>query len=266
MGSNYTTPYEVRLACRGNNLSGFASRALGGYLCVNAVMMDRQYADDFLQFCKNNPRSCPLLAVLPPGVTECPDLARDLDIRTDLGSYDILRNGEVEEQRNEVTCLFQDDMVTFLTGSSVSFDGLLIEKGLAPEFGPCIQITSRQCRPSGPFKTPMAVTLRIFSPDKVEPVWNFTARFPKCHGAPLGKNIADELGIEDPDLDFRGRPVDSTVQGDRLYWACGITPSLAAQQARLPFMISYTPGHALMTDIPTESLAEEIPDEPPPAT
>ena len=53
---------------------------------------------------------------------------------------------------------------------------------------------------------------------------------------------------------FQGTRYRSPEGTDRLYWACGVTPSLAAQQARLPLALSYTPGHALITDIPTESL------------
>ncbi|MDE2890538.1 MAG: DUF1445 domain-containing protein [Gemmatimonadota bacterium] len=252
----FQSPLEVRLACRRNALKTVASRALSGYLCVNVVMMDEAYAAEFEEFCRSNPKPCPLLAVMPAGRTDCPEFARSLDIRTDLGSYDVIRDGVVVEQRRDVASLFSDGMVTFLIGSSVSFDGLLVEKGYQPAFGPCIQLTGLDCEPEGRFRSKMAVTMRSFRPDRCDAVWEYTSHFPACHGAPLGRNNGRELGIPDLDATISGNPIEVPDGTDRLYWACGVTPSLAAQQARLPFALSYTPGHALITDIPTESLYE----------
>ena len=252
----FRSPVEVRLACRRNALKTVASRALSGYLCVNVVMMDEAYAAEFEKFCRANPKPCPLLAVMPAGRTDCPEFARSLDIRTDLGSYDVIREGVVVEQRRDVASLFSDGMVTFLIGSSVSFDGLLVEKGYEPAFGPCIQLTDLDCEPKGRFRSKMAVTMRSFLPDLCDTVWEYTSHFPACHGAPLGRNNGRELGIPDLNATISGNPIEVPQGTDRLYWACGVTPSLAAQQARLPFALSYTPGHALITDIPTESLYE----------
>ena len=126
----FKTPLDVRLACRSNELAGFASKALPGYLCVNVAFLDVDYANDFEAFCRANPKPCPLIARMAPGQTDCPEFASDLDIRTDLGSYDIVRHGEVSELRKEIVDLFDDRMVTFLIGSSVSFDGLLAEKAI----------------------------------------------------------------------------------------------------------------------------------------
>ncbi len=250
----FRSPLEVRLACRRNALKTVASRALSGYLCVNVVMMDKAYAAEFEGFCRANPKPCPLLAVMPAGRTDCPDFARGLDIRTDLGSYGVIREGVVVEQRRDVVSLFSGGMVTFLIGSSVSFDGLLVEKGYKPSFGPCIQLTDLDCEPMGRFRSKMAVTMRSFLPDRCDAVWEYTSHFPACHGAPLGRNNGRELGIPDLDATISGNPIEVPKGTDRLYWACGVTPSLAAQQARLPLALSYTPGHAMITDIPTESL------------
>lgn len=252
--TSFTSPLQVRLACRENWLTTVASRALPGYLCVNVVMMGREYAGEFEAFCRANPKPCPLLKVTSAGQSDCPEFAEGLDIRTDLGSYDILRGGEVVEQRKEVADLFEDRTVTFLIGSSVSFDGLLAEKGYKPAFGPCIQLTGLDCEPVGIFKGKIAVTLRSFASEVTDAVWEYTSHFPQCHGAPLGKNNADDLGIRDPDLTISGRQIEVPEGTDRLYWACGVTPSLVAQQARLPLVLSYTPGHALITDVPTERL------------
>ena len=117
-------------------------------------------------------------------------------------------------------------------------------------------MTQIDCKPVGPFKGKMAVTIRAFDPTITDAVWEYTSHFPKCHGAPVGKNNAEELGIPELNVNWMGQAFKIPQGTDRLYWACGITPSMVAQQAKLPFMISYTAGHALMTDIPTESLYE----------
>jgi len=256
MDTHFESSKEVRLACRNNRLTGFASRALPGYLCVNVVFLDQDYADDFADFCGANPKPCPLLNRSAPGAVDCPGFAQDLDIRTDLGSYDVIRHGAVVEQRKDIVDLFDERTVVFLIGSSVSFDGLLIERGFKPLFGPTIQLTGMDCVPVGVFKGKMAVTVRAFDPQLSDEIWEYTSHFPTCHGAPVGKNNWQELGIEERDVNMRGIRFDVPAGTDRLYWACGITPSIVAQQAKLPFMISYTSGHALITDVPTESLYE----------
>ena len=255
--ATFASPLQVRKACRENRLDRFASRALPGFLCVNVVFMNKEYAEEFGEFCRANPKPCPLLHTFNVGQTDCPEFAEELDIRTDLGKYDVIRDGQVVEQRTEIVDLFDDETVTFLIGSSVSFDGLLLQKGFKAAFGPCIQITDVDCITVGQFAGKMAVTLRSFDPEVVDDVWEFTSHFPQCHGEPVGKNNGAELGIEDLDQNMDGKPIAVPEGTDRLYWACGITPSIVAQQARLPFMISYTPGHAMITDIPTESLYRE---------
>ena len=254
--SQFKTPLDVRMACRENRIEGFASRTLPGYLCVNVVFLNQKYAKDFAAFCHANPKPCPLLKQFEPSQTDNAEYAQNLDIRTDLGSYDVIQHGKVTQQRQDIIDLFDDETVTFLIGSSVSFDGLLIKKGYQPAFGPTIQMTQIDCKPVGPFKGKMAVTIRAFDPTITDAVWEYTSHFPKCHGAPVGKNNAEELGIPELNVNWMGQAFKIPQGTDRLYWACGITPSMVAQQAKLPFMISYTAGHALMTDIPTESLYE----------
>ena len=89
--THFKTPYEVRLACRDNRLNGVASHALQGFLCVNVIILDRDYADEFADFCAVNPKPCPVIQRFEPGQTNCEKFAKNLDIRTDLGSYDVLQ-------------------------------------------------------------------------------------------------------------------------------------------------------------------------------
>jgi uncharacterized protein YcsI (UPF0317 family) len=247
------------MACRANRLEGQGWKLLPGYLCVNVVCLDKAYADEFSEFCAENPKPCPLIKRLEPGQIDCPDLARDLDIRTDLASYDVIRHGVVEH-RTDVTGLFNERTVTFLIGSSTSFSKLLVDKGFRPHalgrLGQAtVQATQVDCKPVGVFRGQMAVTVRAFDPEITDAVWEYTSHLAKVHGAPVGKNNWEELGIE-KDVNWWGERFEVKPGTDRLYWGCGVTPHVVATQAKLPFMISYTPGHALVTDIPAESLYE----------
>ncbi|NKB69780.1 MAG: DUF1445 domain-containing protein [Candidatus Latescibacteria bacterium] len=255
----FTTPLQVRQACRQNQLDVFANRALRGYLCVNVIFLPRRRADEFAEFCRHNPKPCPLLAQLEPGQTDAPDFAAELDIRTDLGSYDLLRDGAVVEQRQDITDLFNNDTVTFLIGSSVSFDGLLIDKGHPPVYGSVLYTTNINCQPVGPLHGKTVVTMRAFEPGQASFVEEYTSHFPQCHGAPLGRNNGAELGI-DLSRDMWDRPTAIPPGTDQIFWACGVTPSLVLQTSKIPEAITYTPGHALITDIPTEELYTEDPD------
>ena len=55
----FKTPLDVRLACRANELAGFASRALPGYLCVNVAFLDIDYADDLRGILSRQPETLP---------------------------------------------------------------------------------------------------------------------------------------------------------------------------------------------------------------
>ncbi len=254
----FDTPLDVRLACRRDALSVFPSTTIDGFLAVNLVMMDRDHAGEFETFCERNPRACPLIAMTEPGQPFAPaTLAADCDLRTDLRSYDVLRDGRNTGSVPEVAGLFNERIVSFLIGSSVSFDGLLAQRGWRAGFGPCIYLTTVECEPVGPFRGPLAVTMRSFPPAIADEVAEFTSHFPRCHGGPICRDRPDELGILDERDQLLPWPGWVPAGEEKLYWACGITPSRVAIAARLPLMIVHTPGNALVTDIPTMSLYEE---------
>ena len=146
--------------------------------------------------------------------------------------------------------------MTFFIGSSVSFDGLLQERGWALSWGPCIYLTKRQTVPVGPYRGEIAVTMRTFPADIADQVAEFTSHFPRCHGGPIARNDPDQLGISDEYDQHLAWPGQIPADQDRLYWACGITPSRVAVAAKLPLMIVHTPGNDLVTDIQTLDLFE----------
>ena len=38
-----------------------------------------------------------------------------------------------------------------------------------------------------------------------------------------------------------------------VFWACGVTPQVAIEQAGLPICITHKPGHMLITDVPEDA-------------
>jgi uncharacterized protein YcsI (UPF0317 family) len=250
---------KIRLACRENRITGFPSLQAPGYLCVNIVMMDKAYAEEFELFCKANPVPCPLLGKLEAGQRSHDAIASKLDICHDLRSYDLYQNGKHIETLTQVEAHFTDDTVTFLIGSSVSFDGLLQSKGYTASYGPCIYLSSKQCETIGPYAGQIAVTMRSYPPAIADKVVEYTAHFPQCHGGPVGRNNPQALGIEDEQEQLLPFPGWVPEGHDKLYWGCGVTPSIVAQNAKLPLMIVHTPGNAMVTDIRTESLYDQLP-------
>jgi len=40
-----------------------------------------------------------------------------------------------------------------------------------------------------------------------------------------------------------------------VFWACGVTPQAVALASRPSFMITHSPGHMFITDLPNHALA-----------
>jgi uncharacterized protein YcsI (UPF0317 family) len=94
------------------------------------VILPADWANDFLRFCQLNPKPCPLVATSnAPGDPAIPPLG-DIDIRSDVPSYRVFREGEVTEELADITRLWRDDLVTFALGCSFSFEEALLADGL----------------------------------------------------------------------------------------------------------------------------------------
>ncbi len=65
-----------------------------------------------------------------------------------------------------------------------------------------------------------------------------------------------EIGIVDISLPDWGDPVPLPKGHVPVFWACGVTPQVAMEEAGLPIFISHKPGHMLITDVPEDA---EIP-------
>jgi hypothetical protein len=121
-GVDRSTAAAFRLGCREGLFTQQTSGCAPGFVQANFVALPCEYAFDFLKFCLNNPRACPLLEVTNPGDPHPRGVAAHADLRTDIPKYRVWRDGELAEEVDDVTALWDEGMVGFLLGCSFSWE------------------------------------------------------------------------------------------------------------------------------------------------
>jgi uncharacterized protein YcsI (UPF0317 family) len=262
LGSTFDTGAQARAAIRNKLWNRPTSGLAPGYVQANLVILPQQYAYDFLLFCQRNPKPCPLLEVTDLGsYTVDPKWGKQIDLRTDLPRYRVYRDGEVKAELEQLIDVWQDDFVSFLIGCSFTFEQALLEAGIPIRHQECgcnvpMYRTHILCRPAGIFQGPTVVSMRPIPAHLVPLAVTVTARYPGVHGAPLHSGDPLELGITDLSKPDYGDPVPVHPGEIPVFWACGVTPQAAAEVARIPLMITHSPGHMLITDRLNSELAE----------
>src|SRR5690606_38068870 len=112
-----------------------------------------------------------------------------------------------------------------------------------------------QTTPSGPFKGPMVVSMRSFSPADAIRAIQITSRMPAVHGAPVHIGIPENIGIKDIDQPDYGSAVPVGPGELPVFWACGVTPQAVVEAAKLEFCITHAPAHMLVTDLRNSDFA-----------
>jgi uncharacterized protein YcsI (UPF0317 family) len=254
------SPKEIRADIRRGTWRGVTAGLAPGYVQANLAILPSESAYDFLLFCQRNPRPCPLIEVTDRGSPEPTGVAPGADLRTDLPKYRVYRDGLLAEEVTDIARVWRDDLVAFLLGCSFTFEWALLDAGIRLhhiERGTNVAMyrTSVECRPAGRFHGPMVVSMRPIPSGQVAKAVTVTARFPNAHGAPVQIGDPAALGIDDlarPDWgDAPGfAPGDVPV-----FWACGVTPQAVALASKPPFMITHSPGHMFITDLPNTALS-----------
>jgi len=255
-----STAAQVRAAARAgawtSHTSGLAERHVQG----NVVILPRAEADDFLRYCQRNPKPCPLLAVGEPGDPALASLGADIDIRSDLPRYRVWRDGQVVDEPTDIGALWRDDFITFVLGCSFSFEQALLDEGLRLRHvdegrNVAMYRTDIATEPAGPFGGPMVVTMRPLGAAAAIRAVQITSRFPAVHGAPVHLGDPSLIGIADlarPDYGDAVAVLDDEIP---VFWACGVTPQAALENARVPLAITHAPGCMLVTDRLNHELA-----------
>jgi uncharacterized protein YcsI (UPF0317 family) len=115
--------------------------------------------------------------------------------------------------------------------------------------------TSTQCRPAGAFHGPMVVSMRPIRSADIAKAVTASARFPGAHGAPIHIGDPAAIGIEDVTQPHWGDAQEFGPGDVPVFWACGVTPQAVALASKPPFMITHSPGHMFITDLPNSALA-----------
>jgi uncharacterized protein YcsI (UPF0317 family) len=247
------TGRAARRAIRQNHHAGPTSGLAPGFVQANLAILPQALAQDFLQFCQRNPKPCPLIGVSAPGNPRIPELADDLDIRTDLPRYRVWRNGALVDEPTDIVKWWRDDLVVFAIGCSFSFEQALLDGGIELRHMTCdctvpMYRTAIATTAAGPFHGPLVVSMRPMKPADAIRAIQITTRFPSVHGAPVHIGKPELIGIKDIARPDWGDPVP--VHDDELpvFWACGVTPQSVVMAARPDFCITHYPGAMLVTD------------------
>lgn len=254
------TPLQLRHKIRSGQHRLPTAGFCGDYAQANLAIIPQSHADAFLRFCQRNPKACPLLAVSEPGDWSVPALGVDIDMRTDVPAYYIYRDGEFAGQTHSLGELWRDDLVTFAIGCSFSFEDMLMKAGIPlrhveQEKNVAMYRTTIPNQAADPFGGNMVVSMRPMKARDAIRAIQITSRFPAIHGAPVHLGNPAEIGIADLSRPDFGEAVEIMADELPVFWACGVTPQDAIRSARLPLVITHSPGHMLVTDIPNSSLA-----------
>ncbi len=251
-------PARLRRAIREGRHAGHTAGLAPGVLQVNLTIMPERYGLDFMRFCQRNPKPCPLAGVSETGIPALPTLGRDIDLRHDVPAYNVYRDGRLERCVPDIADLWQDDFVAFALGCSFTFERALIDAGV-PMWHVAHDTTVPMFRssldtvPAGPFGGKMVVSMRPIPAAQVALATEISGRFPVAHGAPVHAGDPAEIGIDDLAAPDWGDPAPVGPGEVPVFWACGVTPQVALEAARLPLCITHKPGHMLITDVPEDA-------------
>ncbi|MBH68101.1 MAG: hypothetical protein CMM58_07100 [Rhodospirillaceae bacterium] len=246
-------PKKLRHIFRSGAYRGTTAAMADGYTQGNLAIIPENYALDFARFCQRNPQPCPIIGVSDTGNPEMFTLGDNIDIRSDIPSYNIYRDGKLDSSVSDIRELWQNDSVAFVLGCSFSFEEALAQ-GQIPlrhvELDRTCPMykTSIETVPSGPFSGGMVVSMRPMSSSDAVRASAITARFPHTHGMPVHLGDPAEIGIIDINKPDWGDPSEFKEGEIPVFWACGVTPQNAIRNADIPFVITHTPGSMLITD------------------
>jgi uncharacterized protein YcsI (UPF0317 family) len=250
----FSTGAAVRLACRSGDFTRSTAGVAPGYVQGNLTILPKELAADFLRFCQQNPKPCPVIGVSEVGDPRIPGLGLDLDIRTDVPGYRVWQDGDLVDETTDLAAWWRDDLVSFVLGCSFSFEQALIEDGLpmrhiASGLTVPMYRTDIACVPAGPFWGPMVVSMRPFNPAQAIRAIEITSRFPAVHGAPIHIGLPELIGIKDLAKPDYGDCVELRSDELPVFWACGVTPQAVIVVAKPSFAITHAPGRMLVTDL-----------------
>jgi uncharacterized protein YcsI (UPF0317 family) len=254
---------RLRGEIRAGRHTGPTAGLAPGWAQANVVILPAAAATDFAEFCRLNPRACPVLDQTAAGDPR-PESTPGADLRVDVPRYRVFRDGVADPtEPTDIRALWRDDLVAFLIGCSFTFERALAAAGLPArhlEAGTNVPMyrTTLACQPAGRFAGPLVVSMRPYRPQDVGRVTAVTSRFPRMHGGPIHVGDPGRLGISDLAQPDFGDPVEIRADEVPLFWACGVTPQLALAGAGCELAITHSPGCMFVTDLPESAMEEDV--------
>jgi len=251
---------EMIQAIRRGDFRSQTAGATPGIVQGNVAILPADWAEDFVRFCRLNPKPCPLIGLGEAGDPRLPELGEDIDIRSDVPMYRVFRDGVAVEDVPDIRDLWRDDLVAFVLGCSFSFEEALIQAGVPMrhiERGCEVAMfrTDIETRPAGRYHGPLVVSMRPLTPAHTIRAIQVTSRFPNVHGAPIHFGDPAAIGIADLNAPDFGEPVPVLEGEVPVFWACGVTPQAIVERARPPLCITHKPGYMLVTELLNAELA-----------
>jgi uncharacterized protein YcsI (UPF0317 family) len=253
--------HALRQEIRRGQHSGLTTGHATCFVQANLVVLPQAHAGDFLEFCRLNAAACPVLGISAPGNPAMAAMGQDLDVRTDLPGYLLHQTGQPSREVHDISAHWRSDSVAIAIGCWFSMEGALAAAGIRMRHvelgiqGPLFK-TSRACHRVGIFSGPLVVSMRPFAASSVPTVRQVTSKFTRVHGGPVHVGDAAGLGIADlsrPDFGEVLLPLPDEVP---MYWACGLSATVALQRSGIDFFITHAPGKMLVTDCLNSELTE----------
>jgi len=253
----YSSGSELRRAVRSGEFAGQTAGQAPDFLQGNLVVLPKEFAQDFLQYCLNNPKPCPLIGVSKPGDYKLPGLG-DIDIRKDVPKYRVFKDGKFVEEVFDIATLWNEELVSFVLGCSFTFEDALQKNGykvrhISQGTNVPMYRTNIQTMSVGLFSGPLVVTMRSFPKNQISSVFEISAKYSHAHGAPVFWGDPSDIGIQDLQKPDYGDPVEVPSNEVPVFWACGVTPQAALEKAQPKISITHAPGCMLVTDLPSSN-------------
>ncbi|RME04451.1 MAG: putative hydro-lyase, partial [Planctomycetota bacterium] len=245
--------HQIRLHIRTNLWQKPTAGLAPNCIQANLIAIPQVYANEFLDYCQQNPRPCPLLEWLPAGEFR-PHLFAPLgDIRTDVPLYNVHFHHK-NFTAPSILPYWDDSISTFLLGCSFSFERALIQAGILlrhiqEKKNVAMYITNIPTQAAGRFKGNLVVSMRPIPKNQVEAAIDITQKFPFGHGEPIHIGNPKEIGISNLNqVDF-GDAVEVQPDEVPVFWACGVSALLAVKNSKIPLYFTHSPGCMFLTDV-----------------
>ena len=137
--------------------------------------------------------------------------------------------------------------MVFLIGCSFSFEEALIDDGLEVRnitegVNVPMYKTHIDCEPAGPFSGKMVVSMRPFTEQQMPRVRQISAAFPLCMESQYIMAVPQDIGIDSIEHPDYGDAVTIKPNEAPAFWACGVTPQVALEKAKPPFVLPIVPA------------------------